>query len=154
MFIHLWKCCVPSSASEGRMWKRPSWKQQRGYTRTSKTAVWTWTLLSRGSSTNHLLRRGGALTPTASRPKKAAAANHRQELQTNRTDRWTDGQTEAGRYTEIHQALTCFLRVRQTQFRWITFNAVQPTVLTPNLRLVLKTKIWPSSTQSDITSFG
>ncbi|KAF3851565.1 hypothetical protein F7725_013337 [Dissostichus mawsoni] len=33
---------------------------------------------------------GAALTPTASRPKKAAAANHRQELQTNRTDRWTD----------------------------------------------------------------
>lgn len=85
-----WWFVSSSVSSEGRMWKKPSWRQRRGFTRTSKMAVWTWMLQSRESSTNRLHLREAASTPTASRPKKAAAANQRQKLQTHRTDGRTD----------------------------------------------------------------
>lgn len=95
--FHSLSCPSSFSLLEGRMWRRPSWRQQRGSIRTSKMAVWTWTLLSQESSTNHQRRREAASMPTASRRKRAAAANHRQKLQTHQTD----GRTETDMYTEI-----------------------------------------------------
>lgn len=108
-----WWFVSSSVSSEGRMWKKPSWRQRRGFTRTSKMAVWTWMLQSRESSTNRLHLREAASTPTASRPKKAAAANQRQKLQTHRTDGHRSSSPGSTRSADPSH---------QTGFRWIIFH--------------------------------
>lgn len=121
-----------SFSSGVRMWKRPSWKQQRGFTKTFKMEVWTWTLLSQESSTNRLRRREAASTPTASRPKKAAAANPRQNLQTHQMDGWTDRDRQIHtRRSPLHQAPTCVFYPEYVRQDWaglyLTFNSSCPT---------------------------
>ncbi len=66
--------------TEARMWRMHSLKLRRRSTRTFRTAAWTWTRLSQGSSTSLPLPRVGGSTVTHSPRRRAAAVNDQEDF--------------------------------------------------------------------------